>query len=151
VLDTGTGMAPGVAQQATNVFVTTKPHGKGTGLGLRMAHPFASTYRGKISIETALGQGTAVRFSLPYTGEAELGRPAVAGLSITACSALLRCIMARVEATVFRRNLRRNPPPCLPRPGWHCRVGWVQPYGHVARLRAWCMDQGCGRANPARV
>jgi len=90
VSDTGTGMAPGVAQQATNVFVTTKPHGKGTGLGLRMAHPFASTHSGKISIETAPGQGTAVRFSLPYTGEAEPGRPAVAGLSITACSALLR-------------------------------------------------------------
>jgi len=35
VSDTGTGMAPGMAQQATNVFVTTKPHGKGTGLGLR--------------------------------------------------------------------------------------------------------------------
>ncbi len=85
--DTGTGMAPGVAQQATNVFVTTKPHGKGTGLGLRMAHPFASTHSGKISIETAPGQGTAVRFSLPYTGEAEPGRPAVAGLSITACYA----------------------------------------------------------------
>ncbi len=73
VSDTGTGMAPGVAQQATNVFVTTRPHGKGTGLGLRMAHPFASTCSGKISIETAPGQGTAVRFSLPYTGEAKPG------------------------------------------------------------------------------
>ena len=73
VSDNGTGMAPNVAQQATEAFFTTKPHGKGTGLGLWMAHRFASTHGGKISIETAPGQGTTVRLSLPYAGDAEPG------------------------------------------------------------------------------
>jgi len=71
VSDTGTGMAPDVAQRAAEAFFTTKPRGKGTGLGLWMAHRFASTCGGKISIETALGQGTTVRLSLPCADDAE--------------------------------------------------------------------------------
>lgn len=38
-----------------------------------MAQRFAATHGGKISIRTAPGQGTAVRLSLPYAGDAELG------------------------------------------------------------------------------
>ncbi len=71
VSDTGTGMAPDVAQHAAEAFFTTKPRGKGTGLGLWMAHRFASTCGGRISIETALGQGTTVRLSLPCADDAE--------------------------------------------------------------------------------
>ena len=71
VSDTGTGMAPDVAQRAAEAFFTTKPRGKGTGLGLWMAHRFASTCGGRISIETALGQGTTVRLSLPCADDAE--------------------------------------------------------------------------------
>lgn len=73
VSDNGTGMLPAVAHHATEAFFTTKPHGKGTGLGLWMAHRFASTCSGKISIETAPGQGTTVRLALPYAGEVEQG------------------------------------------------------------------------------
>jgi signal transduction histidine kinase len=73
VADTGMGMASDVAQHATEAFFTTKSHGKGTGLGLWMAHRFVSTHGGKISIETAPGQGTTVRLSLPYAGDAEPG------------------------------------------------------------------------------
>ena len=70
VSDTGTGMPPAVALRATDAFFTTKPPGKGTGLGLWMAQRFASTHDGKISIETAPGQGTTVRLALPYAGDA---------------------------------------------------------------------------------
>ena len=66
VSDNGTGMAPAVAERATEAFFTTKPHGEGTGLGLWMAHRFASTYGGKVKIETAPGQGTMVCLALPY-------------------------------------------------------------------------------------
>ena len=65
VSDTGTGMAPAVAGRAAEAFFTTKPHGKGTGLGLWMAHRFASTCGGKITIETRQGQGTTIRLALP--------------------------------------------------------------------------------------
>ncbi len=73
VVDTGTGMAPDVAGRATEAFFTTKPPGRGTGLGLWMAHQFAATHGGKVGIETAPGQGTTVRLSLPYAGDAEPG------------------------------------------------------------------------------
>lgn len=71
VSDTGTGMAPDVTQRAAEAFFTTKPNGKGTGLGLWMAHRFASTHDGKISIETAPGQGTTVRLALPCADDGE--------------------------------------------------------------------------------
>lgn len=65
VSDTGTGMPPAVAERAAEAFFTTKPLGKGLGLGLWMAHRFASACGGKIEIETARGQGTTVRPALP--------------------------------------------------------------------------------------
>jgi len=71
VSDTGMGMAPDVTQRAAEAFFITKPNGKGTGLGLWMAHRFASTHDGKISIETAPGQGTTVRLALPCVDDAE--------------------------------------------------------------------------------
>ena len=73
VLDGGTGMSPAVAQHATEAFFTTKPHGKGAGLGLWMAERFASAHDGMVTIETAAGQGTKVRLVFPYAGEAEPG------------------------------------------------------------------------------
>ena len=71
VSDTGTGMAPAVAEHAAEAFFTTKLRGKGTGLGLWMAHRFASTYGGKIEIKTAQGRGTTIRLALPYCSDAE--------------------------------------------------------------------------------
>ena len=73
VSDNGTGMAPAVAERAAEAFFTTKPRGKGTGLGLWMTHRFASTCGGKIQIETAPGQGTTVRLVLPCCHDAEPG------------------------------------------------------------------------------
>ena len=73
VSDSGMGMLPDVDQRATEAVFTTKPHGQGTGLGLWMAHHFASIHDGKISIETAPGQGTTVRLSLPYVDDTEPG------------------------------------------------------------------------------
>ena len=71
VSDDGTGMPPDVAQRAPEAFFTTKPPGKGTGLGLWMVHRFASACGGTVKIETASGQGTTIRLVLPYAGSAE--------------------------------------------------------------------------------
>ncbi len=73
VSDHGTGMPPAVAERAAEAFFTTKPRGKGTGLGLWMAHRIASACGGKITIETAQGRGTTVRLALPYCSDAEPG------------------------------------------------------------------------------
>ncbi len=62
VSDTGTGMAPEVAGRAAETFFTTKPHGRGTGLGLWIAHRFASEHDGKLSIDTAPGRAPLSAF-----------------------------------------------------------------------------------------
>ncbi len=65
VIDDGPGMAPEVRARATEPFFTTKPTGKGTGLGLAMAHGFASQSGGVLEIDSEAGQGATVRILLP--------------------------------------------------------------------------------------
>lgn len=65
VRDSGSGMAPAVLRRAREPFYTTKESGKGTGLGLAMAHGFTQQSRGAMTIESAPGQGTAVALFLP--------------------------------------------------------------------------------------
>ena len=65
VIDDGPGMPPEVRARATEPFFTTKPTGKGTGLGLAMAHGFASQSGGVLEIDTEAGQGATVRILLP--------------------------------------------------------------------------------------
>jgi signal transduction histidine kinase len=64
VKDTGIGMSAEVATRALEPFFTTKPEGKGTGLGLAQAHMLAKDSKGSLHLETALGKGTLFTFSL---------------------------------------------------------------------------------------
>jgi PAS domain S-box-containing protein len=61
ISDTGTGMDPAVAARAFEPFFTTKEIGKGTGLGLSMVYGMARQSGGTARIETAPGEGTAVK------------------------------------------------------------------------------------------
>ena len=65
VRDTGTGMTEEVRKRAIDPFFTTKPLGRGTGLGLSMAFSFIQQSNGYLNIETAPGQGTTVIILLP--------------------------------------------------------------------------------------
>jgi PAS domain S-box-containing protein len=65
ITDNGSGMTPEVLAKATQPFFTTKEPGAGTGLGLSMVHGFAAQSGGALSIESAVGIGTAVRLFLP--------------------------------------------------------------------------------------
>lgn len=65
VEDTGEGMSEDVKSRATEPFFTTKPVGKGSGLGLSQVHGFVIQSGGEVEIDTALGQGTRVRLYLP--------------------------------------------------------------------------------------
>jgi signal transduction histidine kinase len=66
--DTGPGMPPAVAERALEPFFTTKPVGRGTGLGLSMVHAFATQSGGGVRILSAAGRGTTVRLYLPRAG-----------------------------------------------------------------------------------
>ncbi|MGG5811744.1 PAS domain S-box protein [Falsiroseomonas sp. CW058] len=75
VTDEGTGMTPEVLARVTEPFFTTKPRGKGTGLGLAMARGFAEQSGGALSIDSAPGRGTTVSLWLPCAGAASAERP----------------------------------------------------------------------------
>jgi signal transduction histidine kinase len=69
ITDTGSGMPPEVMERAFEPFYTTKPEGKGTGLGLAMAYGFIKESGGHIHINSTLGQGTTIQMFLPRSLE----------------------------------------------------------------------------------
>jgi PAS domain S-box-containing protein len=64
-IDTGVGMDEATLARAGEPFFTTKPVGRGTGLGLSMARGFAEQSGGALAICSTVGQGTAVTIWLP--------------------------------------------------------------------------------------
>lgn len=69
VADSGEGMSPEVLSRVLEPFFTTKPVGKGTGLGLPMVYGFAQRSGGGMEIESEPGQGTRVSLLLPRCQE----------------------------------------------------------------------------------
>jgi PAS domain S-box-containing protein len=65
VVDSGQGMPPDVLRRAYEPFFTTKPSGKGSGLGLSMVYGFAKQSGGTIRIDSEPGRGTEVRLYFP--------------------------------------------------------------------------------------
>jgi len=65
VIDTGEGMSPETIEHALEPFYTTKPDGKGSGLGLSQVHTFVQQCNGRIMIESETGHGTTVKLFLP--------------------------------------------------------------------------------------
>ncbi len=65
VADTGVGMAPDVAARVFEPFYTTKPPGKGTGLGLATVAAIVEQHGGWVDLRSAPGSGTSVFVYLP--------------------------------------------------------------------------------------
>jgi CheY-like chemotaxis protein len=63
--DTGTGMAREVLEKALDPFFTTKPVGKGTGLGLAMVYSTVKAHRGEMELLSEPGRGTQVVLRFP--------------------------------------------------------------------------------------
>jgi len=65
VTDTGEGMAPEVRDRALEPFFTTKPKGKGTGLGLAMVFGTVQAHDGTMEIRSQPGRGTSIELAFP--------------------------------------------------------------------------------------
>ena len=80
VCDTGLGIAPHVLptlfQPFTQADASTTRRFGGTGLGLAISRGFVRLMGGDIEVESALGEGTTCRFSLPLPLAEEPVRPA---------------------------------------------------------------------------
>ncbi len=65
VSDTGSGMDEETLGRAAAPFFTTKPAGKGSGLGLAMVYGFVTQHRGALRLKSQLGKGTSVELWMP--------------------------------------------------------------------------------------
>ncbi|HYX33483.1 MAG TPA: MEDS domain-containing protein [Oligoflexus sp.] len=74
--DTGIGMDEQTLGKVFYPFFTTKGIGKGTGMGLAIAHGIITQHNGQIICDSKPGQGTVVRAILPELAESSTARRA---------------------------------------------------------------------------
>ncbi|MBX7096606.1 MAG: GAF domain-containing sensor histidine kinase [Myxococcaceae bacterium] len=70
VVDTGQGMSDQELDRLGEPFFTTKPRGKGTGLGMATVLLLVNLHGGQVSIDSTPGEGTTVTVRWPADAEA---------------------------------------------------------------------------------
>ena len=65
VKDNGCGIDPGHLERIFEPYFTTKPSGKGTGMGLAVVHGIVESHEGQVEVESAKGEGTTIHVYFP--------------------------------------------------------------------------------------
>jgi two-component system, NtrC family, sensor kinase len=66
IIDNGAGMTETTRQHIFNPFFTTKPIGKGTGMGMSISHQIITKkHGGKLECNSTLGKGTEFLIQIP--------------------------------------------------------------------------------------
>ncbi len=81
VTDRGEGMSPEVLKRAGEPFYTTKPPGKGMGMGLFLVRLVAEKYSGSFTMESRVGEGTRATLALPRSKEPSIDTGVIAAIS----------------------------------------------------------------------
>ncbi len=75
VIDTGCGMPDEVQDRILEPFFTTKPHGKGSGLGLSVVAGIVRAHGGHVQIISSPEEGTTIAVRLPHMAGAPKPAP----------------------------------------------------------------------------
>ncbi|MBC8162393.1 MAG: PAS domain-containing protein [Roseiflexaceae bacterium] len=67
VIDSGCGIAPEHLARVFDPFFTTRPIGKGIGLGLSLCYSIVQQHHGVLTVESQVGQGSSFTLLLPAT------------------------------------------------------------------------------------
>ena len=67
ISDSGSGLAPEVSARLFEPFLTTKPHGKGLGLGLAISSSIVQAMNGRLTAQNKPGEGAEFSLHLPLT------------------------------------------------------------------------------------
>ncbi len=67
ISDTGVGIPPEHLERIFDPYFTTKPKGKGTGLGLAVVHGIITSHAGTVQVDSQCGQGTRFDLYFPLT------------------------------------------------------------------------------------
>ncbi len=81
VEDSGTGMDEDTKARIFEPFFTTKAPGVGTGLGMAMVYGLTKQHNGFVTVDSTVGQGTAVRLYFPVVLEEAQALPPGESLS----------------------------------------------------------------------
>ncbi|WP_369979155.1 two-component system sensor histidine kinase NtrB [Xanthomonas bundabergensis] len=73
VSDQGEGMSEDTKSRLFEAYFTTKPEGKGTGLGLAQVYGLVRQAGGFVDVDSELGRGTTITLAFPYVAEAPPG------------------------------------------------------------------------------
>jgi signal transduction histidine kinase len=97
VSDSGIGIPQVLHERIFDSFYSTKPAGKGSGLGLAMCRQIAARHNGRIELHSAAGQGTTFRVLLPIAQHPAQLAPAQAAPAATLA---LRVLVVDDDAAV---------------------------------------------------